>query len=64
MKIEDEFITADMLDKVLDDKEKSEEEKIINSKKLIVSNDAYLQAKLLDSLITKLEQVRLSNILK
>jgi len=57
MKFKDSFTTAEIKTSVLNDKDKTKEEKEKEEKKIVVSNDAYLNAEMIQDLINNINAV-------
>jgi hypothetical protein len=64
MSFKENYTTTEKKEETINDKNKSQDEKDKEDKKTIVSNDAFLQAEMLDNLNKCLEQLRISSILR
>lgn len=64
MNFKEVYTTAAIKEAIFNGKDKTAEEKEKENKKTEVTNEAYLLAEMINSLINKLEQARISGLMK
>lgn len=63
MTFKDRYTTEAIKTAVSINKDKTADEKILETEKVIVSNDAFLQAEMIEALINKIEHARISGLM-